>query len=778
MKEKNKNKFWLIAIIYLLGLFMGAIDTGILTPARTIIQNDLQVDDKLGIWMITIYTLAYAASIPIMGKLADKFGRKYIYLIAIFLFGTGSLLCGLSEHYESFPLLLIARVIQAIGGGGIVPIATAEFGTSFPVEKRGLALGLVGAVYGIANVFGSSAGSLILDIFGNNNWQYIFYINIPITIFILLLGFFKLKNNKTDNNSKLDYPGIVILVTMILSLLYGLTNVDFFNFYESFKESNVYPYITVFLILLPLFIVVEKKTQDPIINLDYFTNKRILLTLIISFISGVILMGTIFIPQFSENAVKIATGSGGYFVIILGLFAGVGAPLSGKLIDKYGPKSILLLGFGISVIGSLFLILVAANYPNLLTVIISLILLGLGLGFTVGAPLNYMMLENTKKEEATSALASLSLIRSIGTTIAPAILVGFLANSITTLPAKEIAILPNEINVPKLPYAEELNNKINEYKTNENMAKIEFPNINTNTKIEIKIDIEGDSKLPDNLITLFKTADVTNIAERVKTIAKTMFVEKTDPVILNIQESVTKVINSINEVIKELDKTIIELNTTVNGINIGIEQMRKVINELNTNISNNIKTIASQTNVINHYYNIYNIIKTKDDSSISSIIELLNEAEKASIPNYILIKIEDLKSINDLKTKIEYIKNNNNYLNNIVNTLSSQKENTNNKINQDINKRDELLKTINTLELTKTDLYDTISMMTVLGSSVPNVFEEAKNDYLDKVDKLGPKIEGEFQTTLNEGFKHVYLAVVIATIFGLLMLLFYQKRNK
>ena len=86
MKQTNNKKtFALIAIVYLLGIFMGAIDTGIVTPARTVIQNSLFVNDKTGIWMITIYTLAYAASIPIMGKLADKYGRKYIYLVYYFL---------------------------------------------------------------------------------------------------------------------------------------------------------------------------------------------------------------------------------------------------------------------------------------------------------------------------------------------------------------------------------------------------------------------------------------------------------------------------------------------------------------------------------------------------------------------------------------------------------------------------------------------------------------------------------------------------------------------
>lgn len=204
MKSKTAKKpsLALISIIYLAGIFMGAIDTGIVTPARAIIQNNLMVDEKTGIWMITIYTLAYAASIPVMGKLADKYGRKIIYIISISLFGLGSLMCGLSHYAGSFSLLIASRAVQAIGGGGIMPVATAEFGTSFPPEKRGMALGLVGGVYGIANIFGSLAGSAILNAFGTQNWQYIFFVNIPITIFIILAGAFALPNHSGRKTSR------------------------------------------------------------------------------------------------------------------------------------------------------------------------------------------------------------------------------------------------------------------------------------------------------------------------------------------------------------------------------------------------------------------------------------------------------------------------------------------------------------------------------------------------------------------------------------------------
>lgn len=468
----KKKNYALVMILYLVGIFMGAIDTGIVTPAREIIQNQLGVDGQTGIWMITIYTLAYAASVPIMGKLADKFGRKYIYLVCIFLFGFGSFLCGLSSTVGGFSLLIIARVVQAIGGGGIVPIATAEFGTTFPQEKRGMALGLVGGVYGIANVFGASAGSAILNAFGNENWKFIFFINIPISIFILAFGFKGLDNNRNlENNKKIDIFGIFTLTLMVLSLLYGIKNIDFFDFINSIKSTSVYPFLIAFFVLVPFFILAEKKAEDPVISLSYFTNKNILITLILSTISGFVMMGVIFVPQFSENCLKLPSGSGGYLVIILGLFAGVGAPVSGKLIDKFGPKLILGFGFACTIAGALFMIFVTTKHPSYPTVLIGLALAGLGMGFTMGTPVNYMMLAETQPENSNSALATLSLVRSVGTAVAPAIMVGFIVAAATNIQGNIMAVMPNQIDMPDLPYMEQIEKTIEEFQQNEEFAK-------------------------------------------------------------------------------------------------------------------------------------------------------------------------------------------------------------------------------------------------------------------------------------------------------------------
>ena len=625
-KQSEKMNFGLIMAVYLLGIFMGAIDTGIVTPARVVIQNSLSVDEKTGIWMITIYTLAYAASIPIMGKLADKFGRKYVYLSSIFLFGVGSLFCGLSQEFGSFSMLLMARVVQAIGGGGIVPVATAEFGTTFPKEKMGLALGLVGGVYGIANIFGASAGSAILDLFGRDNWQFIFYVNIPITIFILIAGFICLPNNKDVNVKKIDISGITILTVMVLCLLYGLKNIDFFDFKSTLLSTSVYPFLIVFIILLPLFVFVEKRAEDPVINLSYFKNSRIIITLILAFITGVVLMGMIFVPQFSENALKISSGSGGYFVLILGLFAGVGAPISGKLIDKFGVKIVLGFGFLASIFGSLYLILITANYPSMLNVIISLIIIGLGIGFTMGTPLNYMMLDNTKVEESNSALATVSLIRSIGTSIAPAIMVGFIAHAGVGAQADIMKVLPNEVSIPPLPYAKELTEQMSSVKGVDipdlSMDKIKF---NTSGKIE--------GTMPKKLIDLLQSSDVTNITDNTKILASFMFDKMTPSIMLNIEKGL--------------------------------------------------------------------------DSAVEGIKSSLPKGAIGEMPFY------------------------------VKNTLMK----------------------INTLK-----------------EALPETFNTAKLNYISEIDKNKGIIENKFQTSINKGFKQLYLTVTISSIIGFVLLLFYRKK--
>ena len=564
MSKRNKNQgtkslVWM-SVIYLLGLFIGAIDTGIITPARPIIQNQLGVDANLGIWMITIYTLTYAAVIPISGKLADKRGRKGVYLLSIALFGTGSVICALSAGLDSFVVLMLGRVVQASGAGGIMPVATAEFGTSFPEEKRGMALGLVGAVYGIANVLGASVGSLVLDIAGADRWQWIFLINVPICIFIVISGIIVLPNNKAEETKATDKLGTLLMTLIILSLLYGLKNLDFFDFGPSLTSLNVWPFLLLSLVLLPLFVLVERKAEDPIFHMEYVSNRQIGITLALGVVVGCSMMGMIFSPQFAENCLRLPSGSGGYFVIILGVCSGAASMMSGKLIDKRGAKPVMAAGFLITIAGCLYLSLIAVKYINLVNVIISLIVIGFGLGLTMGTPLNYMMLQNTSDEESNSALATLSLVRSIGTAVAPAIMVGFIVHAAAGLQGGLMDILPQQAEMPALPYAQEIDAAMEQMKHNPMLAGqmdgMEIPRLSDMTTVDIQMSGDGSSayEMPAELLERLQNSDVTTITDSTVALVEAMFNDMSPMVVGKITAGIDQGINGINAGIEGMEK--------------------------------------------------------------------------------------------------------------------------------------------------------------------------------------------------------------------------------
>lgn len=431
-----------LIIIFLVGIFMGALDTAIVSPARTVMGNTLHISATASIWIITLYSLLYAVSMPIVGKLADRHGLKTMFTISVCLFGLGSLLCGISNYYGNFNFLLASRAIEAIGAGGITPIATAFIGNSFPPEKRGKALGMVGGINGIATLIGPSLGSLILDIFGDKNWGLLFFINIPICIVVLVVLF----ANKVEKVKKVDKPmdfaGSAISALFIVSLMLFITNLNFVHLGASFRSIDCYPYLIAAVILLPILIVVESKAKDPIINLKYFKNRQMVLVFVIAFLVGASLMVVVFLPQFCSNVLKLKLGSGGYFVTIMAVFTGAASPFGGRLIDKLSAKVVLIIGFVSTIIGTLILAFVVTSTLNPFALVIGLAFMGFGVGFTMGTPLNYVIQTSVPREEVGSAQSTLSLIRSLGIALSPNLLVGFIAQAGATMPGKLIAVLP------------------------------------------------------------------------------------------------------------------------------------------------------------------------------------------------------------------------------------------------------------------------------------------------------------------------------------------------
>ena len=824
-------------VLYLLGLFIGAIGTGSITPVRTIIQNTLDVSDQTGIWMITIYTLCYAAIIPVSGKLADRHGRKIVFLISIFLFGAGSVICGLSAGLASFPILLAGRVISAIGAGGIMPIATAEFGTSFPPEKRGMALGMVGGVYGIGNVLGATAGSAILDVFGSTQWQWIFYINVPICLFIIIGGIVYIPNHKSEQTFRIDKLGTLLITVIILALLYGLKNLDFFDFAKSITDRDVWLYLLIAAVLIPVFVFVEKRAEDPVFHIEYMKNSQIVLTLAMGMLVGCSMMGMIFIPQFAENCMKMPSGSGGYFVIILGVMAGIVSPVSGKLIDKFGSKPVLGAGFVISAIGALYISFVAVKWINWPNVIVSLILIGLGMGLSIGTPLNYMMMRHTRDEDSNSALATLSLLRSIGTAIAPAIMVGFIAQAGATMQddlMKEMQELPE---VPKMEQQIELEKVIDKLKESDEFQKqMEENNIDIDKMLsmDMNMDIDmtdmsgdGDAEIPDELLKELQSADVTTITAATKDMAKYFYDKYTPDVIADIQDGIgegvdgiSKGIDGTNTALDEMQQGIDEIDEGRAGIKEGIAGITKGINGISSGISEMNGKISNMKGKLKKSKKSASKMK-KGIAGINEGIAGLNKGIKGieqgisgiesnpmweSIPamkeeHDKLVAERDkmtaqrdkmVKQRNQMKKGLTGI---NKGINGMKQGLAGMKQGKNSmkaKKEEMKKSRSKMYTAYEKMGVARAKLVDARkevkeqkrlmvkarNLMRSMSDDIPGVFADVEKQYMKSIDDRHERIENVFQKKLNIGFKNMFICVAIFNAIGMLLLLFYRDDRR
>ncbi|MGX6443152.1 MFS transporter [Neobacillus sp. K501] len=389
----------MVLFTFLLGIFMGALDNGIVGPALSSIMGHYDLSQSWAVWSFTIYTLFFAVSIPIMGKLSDRFGRKTIYTIGIILFGIGSLIAAVAPTFIFF---LIGRAIQAIGTGGIFPITAAQIAATYPPENRGKFLGYIGVIFGLGTILGPVLGAAIISFFP---WQWIFFINIPITIAILLL-LTQFKQTQELVKKPIDSKGIIFLTATILALMLGIT------------VENVY-LIALGILLFIVMIPIEKKAIDPVMNMKYISKKNTLVIFILSLISGFIMATTInLLPLFSEITLGLTKGQSGMGITPLAMASMIASLVGGALVDKIGAKKVLMLGFVLSLIGALSLAFFVTTVSMLL---MTIIFMGFGIGIIIGAPLNIMIMQHVELKDTGSAVGYLSLFRSLGSTIGPTI---------------------------------------------------------------------------------------------------------------------------------------------------------------------------------------------------------------------------------------------------------------------------------------------------------------------------------------------------------------------
>jgi EmrB/QacA subfamily drug resistance transporter len=401
MELNGDNK---ILFLLFVGVFMGSLDIGIVGPALPSIQTYFLVNERILSWVFTIYILFFMIGTPLMAKLSDIYGRKSIYILDIFLFAVGSLITITSFSFE---MLLIGRAVQGIGAGGIFPVANAFIGDIFPPEKRGGALGILSSVWGLSSVLGPVLGGLLL----NFSWQLLFIINLPIAAMVLIGSFYILPKSVKNRNIVFDWYGITILGIIVISLAYGLNQIITNNFINSLESLSVWPYLLLSLILLPVLWKVEKIAKDPLIQVDLFRKREVKLINTIMIGTGLIQASTVFIPAFVVVAFSFSTSNASLMLMPIVLTMAVGAPIIGRLLDKFGSRNIMVTGALTMAIG---LFIVGTFAKSFYLIIFAGFLIGVGMSTAIGSPPRYIMLIESPAKERASGQALINIITSVG----------------------------------------------------------------------------------------------------------------------------------------------------------------------------------------------------------------------------------------------------------------------------------------------------------------------------------------------------------------------------
>ena len=408
----------LILILFLIGVFMGSLDTGIIGPVLPSIEQSFNLTSRESSWIFTLFVIFFMIGSPVMAKFSDFYGRKKIFILDVILFGIGSCLIAFSANIDS---IFLGRIIQGFGCGGIFPVGGAFIGDAFPLEERGKALGILGSVFGISAIGGPLVGAALIPY----GWNWCFTINIPISIFIILFALYILPDAENKRKLKIDYPGILILSLLSIFLAYGLNQIDSSNFISSLLSSKVLPFLLIFIILIPIFFRVEKKAEESIVAIHMLKNKEIRIACVETLAYGIIYSSAIFIPSLVILSMGLNDQLASLMLIpILGANA-VAAPILGKILDSTGSRKIMMVGTILLTIG----LIAIAIYPNnFLLFIIAGCLVGVGLVTIIGAPLRYIVLSEAKPIERGAGQAIVNMLSSAGQLIGGALIGGIIAS--------------------------------------------------------------------------------------------------------------------------------------------------------------------------------------------------------------------------------------------------------------------------------------------------------------------------------------------------------------
>lgn len=407
MTESSPDRSTRLLLLTLgLGVFAGALDLGVLSPALPALASAFGVVTGDLAWIFTLYLLVNIAAIAIVSTLADRYGRRRLYMLSIGIFTLGSAVTILAPSYGFF---LLGRAIQAFGAGGLFPVATAAIGDVVPPSRRGAALGLIAATWGLAAVIGPVLGGALTHFL---SWQWIFAANFPLAAIVLTLARRYVPARAPRARGPLDVAGLALLCFGLLALADGIL---------SARVLMVAAGIS----LLGGFFLRERMTSNPVVPLSLFTSNQLAKTYALEISIGILEGSLFFIPT-----IIVATQH--LNAAIAGLIAALGAatfviviPFSGRALDRVGSRDVLLAGTALTEIG---LAIFALGFGSVALTLIAMIVAGMGFGALLGAPTRYIVINETGPSVRATAVGLLSQCLIIGQIIGTALAGGIIGS--------------------------------------------------------------------------------------------------------------------------------------------------------------------------------------------------------------------------------------------------------------------------------------------------------------------------------------------------------------
>lgn len=401
MQEPSRGR--LLALLFV-GVLMAALDIAIVGPALPAIQRDFAVDARATAWIFTVFVLFYLVSAPLMAKASDRLGRRRVYTVDVALFAAGSLVVASSPTYG---VLLGGRALQAIGAGGIFPVASAIIGDTFPAERRGRALGLIGAVFGLAFLLGPVLGGLLLR-FG---WPWLFLLNLPVAAGLIVAAQWWVPDTRPDAVRPVDWAGAGILVGVLASLALGLSQVDAARLPATLLDPAVGPLLLLAAVLLPLFWRVEGGAADAIVPPRLLQARQVRLVALFAVGAGLSEAAVVFLPSLAVTSLGVAETTASFMLLPLVAVLALGAPLAGRLLDTLGPRRVITAGLALTAAG---LATFGGTAGSLGGFAAGSVLAGLGLAALLGAPLRYVLLGEAAASDRGASQGLLTIFTSVG----------------------------------------------------------------------------------------------------------------------------------------------------------------------------------------------------------------------------------------------------------------------------------------------------------------------------------------------------------------------------